>query len=246
MNVYIIDDEKAPRLILKHLLAQLNSQTQVIGESNSLIEGIQDIKKNNLAIDVLFLDIEMPEKSGLEIRSLIKDSLDFHIVFVTAYSQYAIDAFKLSAFDYLLKPVKANELEACLIRLTSAKTKLKDQLALLSKNLSNDEEKVYLVRTHKEEYFIKISTIISLEADGMYTHIHLENKKITASKPLKEILNDLPNFFFRTHRSFAVNIYNMEKPIRISNGQIISKTGLIPISQRRKAAFLDEVKKTNN
>ena len=94
MNVYIIDDETAPRLILKHLLAQINTPTHIMGEANSLTEGIQDIKNNELTIDVLFLDIEMPRLNGFELLEKL-GQVPFDVIFTTPSSTFTVIIFLL-------------------------------------------------------------------------------------------------------------------------------------------------------
>ncbi|MDG1476116.1 MAG: response regulator [Vicingaceae bacterium] len=236
---YLIDDELAPRITLKHLLSNMEPEVQIVGEADSLKKGLDEIR--NMKVDVLFLDIEMPEHKGLDIIDLIDFSIGFEIVFVTAYSEYAIQAFKLSAFDYLLKPVRKNEIQETLLRLQKRLTKnLSSQsLAILSSNLKDNGNEKYLLRTHAEEFLINVNDIVSLEADGMYTHIVLANKKITASKPMKEILDDLPNFFFRTHRSYSVNLKQVEQPVRLTTAGVKTKIDhYVSVSTRNKNMFL--------
>lgn len=104
----------------------------------------------------------------------------------------------------------------------------------------------YVLKTHREEFVLKVSDIVSLEADGMYTHIVLKDERITASKPMKEILADLPETFFRTHRSYALNTEQVAKPVRIGVSGVKTSIGtFVPISSRNKAAFiahLDRIK----
>jgi two-component system LytT family response regulator len=244
MKGFIIDDEAAPRLILKHLLNQITPKVEVVGEANNLKDGIASLSK--LKIDVLFLDIEMPQHKGLEILELFDGPIDFKIIFVTAYSEYAIQAFKLSAFDYLLKPLKKNELQETLQRLVKNGNE-EANIELLNHNLQDQNDQQYLLRTHREEFVINVKNIISLEADGMYTNIVLKNDKLTASKPMKDILADLPDCFFRTHRSFAVNLQQVERPIRINNAGIKTTIGtFIPLSMRKKDNFLERIEKISD
>ncbi|MDG1330797.1 MAG: LytTR family DNA-binding domain-containing protein [Crocinitomicaceae bacterium] len=243
---YIIDDESAPRVTLKHLLSKIEPEVQIVGEADSLKQGLAEIRKAK--VDVLFLDIEMPDHKGLEIIDLIDFSFDFEIVFVTAYSEYAIRAFKLSAFDYLLKPVRQNEIQETLLRLQTRLTKKlsSPSLAVLSANLKDAGNEKYLLRTHSEEFLINVNDIISLEADGMYTHIVLANKKITASKPMKEILEDLPNFFFRTHRSYSVNLKQVGHPVRLSSAGVKTKIDhYVAVSSRNRSPFLEALRNYN-
>ena len=237
MKAFIIDDEAAPRLILKHLLNQLDCEVNVVGEATNLKDGVEAISR--MSIDVLFLDIEMPQHKGIEIHQLFPGEVEFDIVFVTAYSKYAIQAFKLAAFDYLLKPIKLQELSETLARLEKKQGRMRQQLSVLSSNLLDKDNQSYLLRTHKEEFLIQVNSIVSLEADGMYTHLVLKEKKITASKPMKEILADLPSYFFRSHRSYAVNLHQIEIPVRIRPEGIKTSVGtFVPLSVRNKQQFI--------
>lgn len=240
---YIIDDELAPRVILKHLLKKVTTKVEIVGESSSLKDGLAAIKSQN--IDVLFLDIEMPENKGLEILQWIETPVTFQIVFITAYSQYAINAFKLSAFDYLLKPLREGELNATLLRLEERHLNKRSipSLAVLHNNMAKADNQQYLLRTHKEDYLINVNDIVSLEADGMYTNLQLKHQTITASKPLKEILADLPSFFFRTHRSYVVNLKQLQQPIQMNADGVKTKNNQsIPVSNRNKKRFIDQLK----
>lgn len=247
MKGFIIDDEEAPRLILKHLLRKIEPSVEVVGEASNLMDGVAQLK--TLTIDVLFLDIEMPKHKGLEIDQFLQGPLDFEIVFVTAYSQYAIEAFKLSAFDYLLKPLNKEALQETIQRLQLKRNFLNDRmraLEVLRNNLNTSNDQQFLLRTHKGEVVIRLRDLISLEADGMYTHLVLQNERITASRPLKEILADLPDYFFRTHRSYAVNLQKVQLPARISNEGVKTSAGYVPLSGRNRQAFLEKLQSIDN
>tara|TARA_B100000508_G_C11465742_1_gene282295 strand:+ start:1102 stop:1869 length:768 start_codon:yes stop_codon:yes gene_type:complete len=241
LRAYIIDDEEAPRKLLRYLINRHLPEIKIVGESNLLRRGVEEIME--LSIDILFLDIEMPEHKGTEILNFISTPVNFEIIFVTAYNDYAIDAFKLSAFDYLLKPLQPDELKNSIERLRD-KLAIRSghdegQIELLDQNL-NSTKRTYCLRTHREEYVIPLEDILYLEADGMYTSIYLKDNEITASKPLKEILSDLPDQFIRTHRSFAVNMKNIKSPLKFS-GNAIELLGdrAVPVSTRKRSELMD-------
>ena len=240
MKAFIIDDETAPRLILKHLLNQLDCKITVVGEATNLKDGVEAL--SNMTIDVLFLDVEMPQHKGIEIHQLFPREVEFDIIFVTAYSKYAIQAFKLAAFDYLLKPIKFQELSETVARLEKKQGKIQQQLKVLSTNLLDKNNQTYLLRTHKEEFLIQVNSIVSLEADGMYTHLVLKDRRIIASKPINKILADLPDYFFRSHRSYAVNLLQLEFPIIIRPEGIKTSIGtFVTLSLRNKQQFIIRV-----
>lgn len=246
MKAYIIDDEEHPRTLLKFLIKKGEVDLEIVGESETLEKGISDIIENHSDLDVLFLDIEMPKHSGLEIIHLFPEGISFEIIFVTAYSQYAIQAIKLSAFDYLLKPLNFEELKKTIERLSSKSSSQYNnkRINTLKNNLDNKNQKKYYLRSHNEELVLMLDEILYLEASGMYTHFYMTNKKITASRPLKEILNDLPDYFIRTHRSFAVNYNNILQPISIQNGEVLMTNRYkVPLSTRKKEDFLNYVLK---
>ncbi len=242
IRAYLIDDEEAPRKLMRYLVKRHLPEIEIVGESNRLDTGVEEISSK--PIDVLFLDIEMPEHNGTEILNFINPPVNFEIIFVTAYNEYAVKAFKLSAFDYLLKPLQVDELIATINRLKermiSSSGHKEEQIELLNNNLSGANERTYCLRTHKEEYIIPIDEIIYLEADGMYTNITLKTDKITASKPLKEIIEDLSDSFFRTHRSFAVNMKNVSNPVKIKTNMLhLANDVLVPLSSRMKNQFIE-------
>lgn len=242
IKAYLIDDEEAPRKLMRYLVDRHLPEIEIVGESDRLDTGVEEISKKQ--IDVLFLDIEMPEYNGTEILNFIQPPVNFEIIFVTAYNDYAIKAFKLSAFDYLLKPLQLDELVNSINRLkermVSSSGHKEEQIELLNNNLNGVNEKTYCLRTHKEEYIIPIDQIMYLEADGMYTIITLKTDKITASKPLKEIIEDLSDSFFRTHRSFAVNMDNVKRPVKIADGVLhLIDNMFVPLSSRKKGVFIE-------
>lgn len=238
LKVYIIDDEEAPRKLLRYLLDKHLPYLIVVGEANSLKSGVEDLKDKE--IDILFLDIEMPEHKGLEILNFIPRPISFELIFITAYNDYAIKAFKLSAFDYLLKPLEIEELKASierlLLKMKHEKGYKNEQLNVLDNNLKAATSRNYYLKTHREELVIPLDEIFYLEADGMYTSIFLKNEQLTVSKPLKEVLNELPDYFIRTHRSFAINLSNVISPLKISKDTVLLNEGfIVPLSSRRKS-----------
>ncbi|PWL32770.1 MAG: DNA-binding response regulator [Fluviicola sp. XM-24bin1] len=241
MKAFIIDDEEHPRVLLRYLLKENNPEVEVVGEASNLVSGIRRIHELG-NIDVLFLDIEMPENDGLEIKKLYPGDINFEIVFITAYNQYAIQAIKLSALDYLLKPLNEDRLSEAILRLkerVDEKRQIKDKLEILSSNLTSKNQKLF-IKTTKGERHIILSDILYLKADGMYTHIHGKGGDLMASKPLKEIAFKLPDYFFRCHRSYVVNTKNVSHPILVNVHGILLENGQhIPVSSQQKSALLD-------
>ncbi len=213
MRTIIIDDEEGARSVLKNLLKRTCPEVEVIGMAANVPDGVKAIKAHKP--DLVFLDVEMPDYAGYELVNFI-DKIDFKIIFATAYDQYAIKAFELSAVDYLLKPINRQ-------RLIQSVEKAKAQI--LTKK-SMDEYKLLLDSVQKKKFdrlvvselnnkrIIEIDKIIAIEAQRAYCNIYLENEKtITVSKHLGYFESTLPDStyrFFRCHKSWLINLEKME------------------------------------
>lgn len=213
----IIDDENKARLLLRNMLADVAPEMQVLTDCDDLPSGVKAIKK--LKPEIVFLDIEMPGHSGLEILDFFnEDEIDFEIVFVTGYSEYAIQAFKLSAIDYLLKPINPDHLQQTILRLqrNDEKQKLQEYKALQHNLAYNHDvqDKCIIVNLSNSTRFIKIKDIVYLSAEGSYCHLYLKSQeKLLASKNLKyfeERLVDFPQFF-RCHKSYIINLKEVKE-----------------------------------
>jgi two-component system, LytTR family, response regulator len=201
----IIDDEEMARALLNGMLKEYHSDIEVVELCKDLPSGVKAIRKQKP--DVVFLDIEMPGHSGLELLDFFnEDEISFNIIFTTAYNQYAIRAFKLSAIDYLLKPIEIDDLEKA-IELFK-KNKNHKNLEVLKQNLKSGAPQKIAINNLSSVNFIDINDIIYFKADGAYTHVFLiKNVEFTVSKGLKifeEILEGNEQFF-RCHKSYLVN-----------------------------------------
>jgi two-component system LytT family response regulator len=208
----IIDDENMARTLLRNILQDVAPNVTVLAECDDLPNGIKAIKKHNP--DIVFLDIEMPGHSGLSILDFFNEGeVNFDIVFTTGYSEFAIQAFKLSATDYLLKPINPDTLQETVERIFKADERNKQlSYKVLQDNFKSNadiSDKCIVVNLTGITRFIKVKDICMLEAEGSYCKIYLKNdEKITTSKNLKhfeEALSGLP-VFFRSHKSNIVNL----------------------------------------
>lgn len=208
----IIDDENKARLLLQNMLTDVSPDIEVLSLCDDLPSGVKAIKK--LKPDLVFLDIEMPGHSGLEILDYFEDEeITFDIIFCTGYKEYAIQAFKLSATDYLLKPLNPLMLKEAVDRfLKKTKHEKATEYRVLQENMSvhkDTGDKCIVVNLSNSTRFIKIKDIVMLKAEGSYCEIHLQNgEKLLTSKNLKhfeELLNMVP-YFFRSHKSYMVNL----------------------------------------
>lgn len=221
MKAIIIDDEPMARQLLKGILNQHCPQVEVVDLCPNLPEGVKSIHKNQP--DLVFLDIEMPGHSGLELLDFFNETdVKFSIIFTTAYNQYAIKAFKLSAIDYILKPIDAESIIESVRRFEANRSKSFDY-SILKENLLLSSGKKLAVHTVSSILFIELKDICHMKADGAYTHIYTRDKnRIVSSRSLKyfeQTLSDYSNFI-RCHKSFIVNVDEIIEYVKTDGGSL--------------------------
>ncbi|MCA6437364.1 MAG: response regulator transcription factor [Bacteroidetes bacterium] len=250
IKVIVIDDEQHARTVLGALLEKSFPEVTIVGEGDSLPKAIELIHSKNP--DIVFLDIEMPNYSGLQINDFIKEGREFDIVFITAYDQYAINAIKMAAFDYLLKPIDANELKETISRFKQKKEKnlsnsVHQRLTALNENLTASQPKKLIIQTHQGVHYFEMENILYIEASGMYTIVHSKTGQFVASKPIKEFESLLNEYFFRAHRSYVVNCNYVVKYSNKDGGLVTLVDGTsIPISRTKKNDLLVFLRKIQN
>ncbi len=221
IRAIIIDDEKKAIRALEAALNEYCTQIEIVGMANSALEGIKEIQLKNP--DLVFVDIEMPIMSGIE---LIEQFVNrkFEVIFVTAYNQYAIKAFKVSAIDYLLKPLNIMELINAVRKISDKKEKQPEKptpipIEKLKIALSG---KLALPTANGSEY-VNITEIIRVEADGSYSKVFTTDGKMRlVTKNLKSFEDSLDGeSFFRTHKSHMINIEHIKKYNPVKNGGFI-------------------------
>lgn len=233
IKAIIIDDEPMARDLLALLIEETEHEIEVVAKCEDLLTGVTQIKK--LKPDVVFLDIEMPEVSGLQILEHIPNP-DFEIIFATAYDSYAIKAFELSAIDYLLKPIDIEKLSKSIIRL-GEKLDVKERLQTYEQNREGEAPiKVCIPNLGRGHDVILIEDILAIEADRNYSIIYTKENKYTLSKSLSYFESKYMPLegFFRTHRSWIVNMAHIERFIKASKEIIIGEIR-IPISRKKYA-----------
>lgn len=239
LKAIIIDDEERARKILEALISEHHDRFEIVARCANVPEGVLAINEHNP--DVVFLDVEMPEYSGFELLKFFKE-VHFEIVFVTAYSEYAVKAFEVSAIDYLLKPIDEEQLKSALDKITHRKDQstISSRLKLMEEIKRGDDLRKIALPMQDGLLFIEIKDIVLLEAEGAYTHFHLSNgSKILVSKPLRifEELLKPKDFFFRTHRSFLINIHCMAKYNKGESELIMDNQFRVTIARDRKIEF---------
>lgn len=238
----IVDDELNARLSLRGILEEFFSNISILAEAKDVPEAVKAIHKYKPQI--VFMDIEMPGYSGLSILDFFdKYTIDFKLIFVTAYSEFAINAFELSAIDYILKPIRKEAIERALLKIAPQST---PQIELLQHHFSEkstpSNDKKIALHTSEGLSFVKLDDILYFKADGSYTHIFFTNApRITTTKRLMEYerLEQLGKFF-RIHRSHIINLNHISKITKTDGGTVILSNGdELSISNDKKSILLD-------
>lgn len=242
IRTLIVDDEELARKNMEVLLADYCENVQVIGEAANAREAKKFVQSNK--IDLMLLDIEMPNGSGFDLLESIKEEIDFNIIFITAYHEYALKAFKFSAVDYLLKPVNPEELVAAIEKLkTSPGKDTKEKIDALIENVNKKGEQLNKIALPSMEglQFVNLDDIIYCESQDNYTQFFLvDGRRIMVSKTIKHFEEALDESqFFRVHRSNIINLKYIDKYVKGEGGYVVMKQGpRIPVSRRRKESFL--------
>lgn len=247
IRAIIIDDEERARTSLQILLNEYCKNVDVVGLYSSVPEGVLAINKHKPKI--VFLDIEMPEYNGFELFGFFRE-FDFEIIFVTAYNEFALKAFEFSAIDYLLKPVDIDKLRGA-VKKASGKINSLETLSkfeLLKETFNSQQFNKIALPVSDGLSFINTDEITYLEADGAYTEVWIKNgSRIVVSKKLKffeDALDKRPNFF-RSHRSFIVNINFIKKYNKAENTITLDNGKTVVISRDRKNEFEGQLKSNN-
>lgn len=244
IKAIIIDDEERARKTLQTLLKEYCSEVEIIDTCSNVPDGVLSINKNKP--NLVFLDIEMPEYNGFELLNFFRD-VDFEIIFVTAYNDYALKAFEVSAVDYILKPVDIDKLKSAVSKVEQKLRNfdMSSRLELLKENFSAEKFNKIALPVADGLLFVTVNEIMLLEADGAYTHVWLKNgSSILVSKKLKffeDTLEGRENFF-RSHRSYMVNINFLKKYNKGENALLLENGKTIIISRERKQEFEQQLK----
>jgi two-component system, LytTR family, response regulator len=237
----IVDDELKSRESLKILLQDFCENVEVLALCQNVAEGLEAITIHKP--DVVFLDIQMQRETGFDLLTQVKQ-VEFEVIFTTAYSEYAIKAFKFSAIDYLLKPIDIEELKKALSRAEQKRSgNISERLHQLIQQLkpSTPKNQKLALPTSDGLIFVKVDDIIYCEASSNYTQIFTEDgRKHIVSRTLKEYEDLLADHnFFRIHNSHLINLGSVKKYVRGEGGYVIMTNDVsLDVSKRKKEAFL--------
>lgn len=241
IKAIIVDDEANARQVLLNMLQYYCKDIAMVGQAENVLSAYELIMQQNP--DVIFLDIKMPGANGFELVKKFK-TIPFKIIFVTAFDHFALRAIKLSAVDYLLKPVSPRELIRSVAKLKQqldVEDQYDKQLKTLEDNLDTEKSvKKIILNTSTTMHVIKIDEVIRCEADENYTHVVREDGKILlVAKTLKEFEDMLsPYGFCRIHQSHLVNLNHVVTFEKSGSMVFLTSKERVPVSSRRKEFFL--------
>lgn len=243
MRCIIIDDEtnaiKALRWEIENYLPEMTIQATF----DSAVVALNYLKTND-APDLVFLDIEMPDMNGFDFINKVPDR-NFEIIFTTAYSEFALEALKKEAVDYLLKPIDSEDLVNAIGKLKKRMGKNHqenfNQTLEALKNLSSESNKIKISFNGKIN-FMNPEEIIYLQSDGNYSKLFLQNgKEVLITHKLKVMEEELPeNHFFRVHKSYIINVKKITSFYKNENFIVLNEKINIPLARSRKAEFVNK------
>ncbi|MFM9944934.1 MAG: LytR/AlgR family response regulator transcription factor [Bacteroidia bacterium] len=239
IKAIIVDDEESARNILFNLLQSYKNEIEIKALCVDVESAVEVIKQHQP--DVVFLDIEMPNYSGLELVSFFEE-INFEIIFVTAYNHFAVKAFEVAAFDYLLKPIELARLDTCIKNLIEKTNKNKDALnyQILKESLSQKAVQKMIVTHQGNQKALLLSDVIAIEANEAYTTVIDKNgNRYTISKNLKhfEGLFADNKEFFRSHKSWMVNYHHIIKYSNSDYTIYLTNNVEAKLSKYKKAEF---------
>ncbi|GAB5476061.1 MAG: LytTR family DNA-binding domain-containing protein [Maribacter sp.] len=248
MKILIVDDELRARKLLRRMLNTLfkEEKDMFLSEAKDLPKAVELIKEEQP--DIVLLDIEMPEHSGLEILNFFKNTpINFQLIFTTAYNDYAMEAFRLNATDYLLKPIDIAELEKAIRKAkTMSMDRLEQKLEDLRQIFLELKTTKIVLDVPNGFMFISPDDVIALIADGMYTTVYLKDKsKTVIAKPIRHFIERLEKhkYFYRPHRSYYINLKYIKEFSKKDGATIILENGMsIPVARDKKDEFLFIIK----
>ncbi|MBN2892902.1 MAG: response regulator transcription factor [Bacteroidales bacterium] len=244
LKIIIIDDEPHAITVISKIIENYTKGFKIIATADDVASGVETI--NKYSPDILLLDINLSDGTGFDILNQIKTH-NFKLIFITAYDQYAIQAFKFSAFDYILKPVDPDELISVLEKIKPELSNIdySTQLKTFFENLqtSANSEKKIVLKTHDTIFVENTKDLIYCKADNNYTEFHIIDKKVLVSNTLKHYENTLDNStFIRCHQSYIVNLFHIKKYDKRDGGfLILSDNSQIPVSASKKQIVLDAI-----
>ena len=244
LKAIIIDDEPYCCKILAAMLDSDCPEVEVAGICNNARDALTAIRQQSP--DLVFLDVEMPKMNGFEMLEQL-NSINFHLIFTTSYDQYALKAIRFSAIDYLLKPIDRNELQKAVHKVMQRSQRtISKQVEVLMQRIHQPAKSINKIALPTMEglQMIPVDSIIRCESDGNYTVLMLKNnQKIIVSTVLKDVEEMLEDYSFaRVHRSYLVNLNEVEKYVKGEGGYLIMSDGsTVDVSRNKKEVLMKKL-----
>ncbi len=244
----IVEDEVRGLNNLKNLLAQNCAEVEIVGTASSIKEAARLFDAMDESPDLAFLDISLPDGLVFQLLNIL-EPLDFEIIFVTAYEEYAIKACEYSSIGYITKPIDPDKLVEAVRRVKSKKSRYINKRLEIFNNVYHNNPNAFRkmsISALDGIYFIDIQNIVRFEAEDNYTHIFMEDgERITASKTIKSFEDMLgPYNFYRVHKRHVINLNYMRKFVKGDGGYLImDDEKRIEVSRRRRPAFMEQIRR---
>ena len=232
IKTIIIDDERLARKELKTLVAKWD-EIEIIGEAENAFEAKEMINLNQP--DLIFLDIQMPQKNGFELLEELDNAPV--VIFVTAYDEYAIQAFDVSALDYIVKPIRTERFDKCIQKAIS-------QIQNHQKEKKETKHQIFIKDANKC-YFIKLNEISYIKSIGNYAQLHFNGKSAMVKRSLNYLEKILPDYFFRCNRSEIINHHFIDQINPLPKGALqiqLTTHHVIDLSDRKSVVFKERLK----
>jgi DNA-binding LytR/AlgR family response regulator len=230
INCLIVDDEPLAQDVLDSYVKNI-PQLNPVGICNNAIEALEKMKHNR--VDLIFLDIQMPEITGIDFLKSLKDPP--MVIFTTAYQNYAVQGFELNAIDYLLKPFSLDRFKKAVHKA--------EELMLMKQDFSSRDDDYIFIKSDQKLQKVSYNDILFIEALADYVKIHTPEKRYITLQTMKNMEEKLPDKYFkRVHRSFIVAL---DKIISIVGGNVEINDQRIPIGKNYKEGFYEALKKNN-
>lgn len=243
IRVLIIDDESSQREYLAFILRNNFDNLHIVGEADGVHSGLEAINKHSP--DLVFLDIRLKDGEGFDILKKL-NRIDFKVIFISGFQDYAMKAVKFRPLEYLLKPVTIADLKNAIEKAKNRIIEdLKTQMADMQTNIMKVKNRRIILRTSEMIHLIPMRDIVRCEANRNYCNFFLSSgKKITVCQPMKDFEKMLTGLdFFRLHKSHIVNLKFVETFIRADGGQVVLSDGTaLPVADRKKASLLEKFK----
>jgi two-component system LytT family response regulator len=240
LKAIIIEDETKARRVLEELIKEYCPDIEILASLDSVPEGVKAISKYQP--NIVFLDIEMPQYNGFQLFDFVEE-INFEVIFTTAYQEYAIQAFEVSAIAYLLKPIQIEKLIQAIekVKEKNHAQQSKERIQVMKSALGQEKVSKIALPISEGFLFVELNDIMYLTAEGSYTTIFLrDGRKFLVSKNVKSFEDVFHHsFFFRPHRSYLINLNAVKQFVRQDGGYILMENGdSVSLSKDKKDDFL--------